>query len=75
MSQKLKAAITSVGGYVPETKLTNFDLEKLKIILRKQLSSYKCPKYWLAVDQIPRTTLGKINYQHLKQYAKSQLRS
>ena len=53
----------------------NFDLEKLKIILRKQLSSYKCPKYWLAVDQIPRTTLGKINYQHLKQYAKSQLRS
>ena len=29
MSQKLKAAITSVGGYVPETKLTNFDLEKL----------------------------------------------
>ena len=29
MSQKLKAAITSVGGYGPETKLTNFDLEKL----------------------------------------------
>lgn len=52
----------------------NFDLEKLKIILRKQLSAYKCPKYWLAVDQIPRTTLGKINYQHLKQYAASQLR-
>lgn len=29
MSQKLKAAITSVGGYVPETTLTNFDLEKM----------------------------------------------
>jgi len=29
MSQTLKAAITSVGGYVPETKLTNFDLEKM----------------------------------------------
>ncbi|HEY0299343.1 MAG TPA: 3-oxoacyl-ACP synthase, partial [Arachidicoccus sp.] len=26
---KLRAAITSVGGYVPETKLTNFDLEKM----------------------------------------------
>ena len=26
---KLKAAITGVGGYVPETKLTNFDLEKM----------------------------------------------
>jgi 3-oxoacyl-[acyl-carrier-protein] synthase-3 len=25
----MKAAITSVGGYVPETKLTNFDLEKI----------------------------------------------
>jgi len=29
MSQTNKAAITAVGGYVPETKLTNFDLEKM----------------------------------------------
>ena len=28
MSNALKAAITCVGGYVPETKLTNFDLKK-----------------------------------------------
>jgi len=27
--QKIIAAITAVGGYVPETKLTNFDLEKM----------------------------------------------
>jgi O-succinylbenzoic acid--CoA ligase len=53
----------------------NFDLEKLKIILKKQLSAYKCPKHWLAIDQIPRTTIGKINYQCLKQYASSQVRS
>ena len=26
---KITAAITGVGGYVPETKLTNFDLEKM----------------------------------------------
>jgi 3-oxoacyl-[acyl-carrier-protein] synthase III len=26
---KITAAITAVGGYVPETKLTNFDLEKM----------------------------------------------
>lgn len=52
----------------------DFDLETLKIMLRKQLSAYKCPKHWLAVDQIPRTALGKINYQSLKQYASSQLR-
>src|SRR6476660_1197945 len=25
----INAAITAIGGYVPETKLTNFDLEKL----------------------------------------------
>ncbi len=29
MTQKLTAAITAVGGYVPEHKLTNFDLEKM----------------------------------------------
>lgn len=29
MSAKLSAAITAVGGYVPEDKLTNFDLEKM----------------------------------------------
>jgi len=27
--KKTLAAITAVGGYVPETKLTNFDLEKM----------------------------------------------
>jgi len=27
--QKISAAITAVGGYLPETKLTNFDLEKM----------------------------------------------
>jgi 3-oxoacyl-[acyl-carrier-protein] synthase-3 len=29
MSTPLRASITAVGGYVPETKLTNFDLEKM----------------------------------------------
>lgn len=29
MNNKIKAAITSVGGYVPPDKLTNFDLEKM----------------------------------------------
>src|SRR3954463_16303981 len=29
VNQKINAAITAVGGYVPETKLTNFDLEKM----------------------------------------------
>ncbi len=26
---KIQAAITAVGGFVPETVLTNFDLEKM----------------------------------------------
>ena len=29
MIKKISAAITAVGGYVPEDKLTNFDLEKM----------------------------------------------
>jgi 3-oxoacyl-[acyl-carrier-protein] synthase III len=29
MSQKITAAITAIGGYVPEQKLTNADLEKI----------------------------------------------
>lgn len=29
MTQKISAAITAVGGFVPEDRLTNFDLEKM----------------------------------------------
>ena len=29
MTKKITAAITAVGGFVPEDKLTNFDLEKM----------------------------------------------
>src|SRR6185295_14619948 len=29
MTKKITAAITAVGGYVPEDRLTNFDLEKM----------------------------------------------
>jgi len=29
MSHKITAAITAVAGWVPEDKLTNFDLEKM----------------------------------------------
>ena len=29
LKMKISAAITAVGGYVPETILTNFDLEKM----------------------------------------------
>src|SRR5215510_15958376 len=29
MTKKITAAITAVGGFVPEDKLTNFDLEKI----------------------------------------------
>src|SRR4030095_3822383 len=29
MTKKITAAITAVGGFIPEDKLTNFDLEKM----------------------------------------------
>ncbi len=55
--------------YSPNPNIYNFNLESLQNILRDQLSAYKCPKYWLSIEEIPRTTLGKIDYQCLKEYA------
>jgi O-succinylbenzoic acid--CoA ligase len=57
--------------YIPHSK--NFNLENLQTVLRQQLSAYKCPKYWLPVEQISRTNVGKINYQWLKEYAQKEL--
>ncbi|MEB3311051.1 MAG: 2-succinylbenzoate--CoA ligase [Snowella sp.] len=53
------------------SKNDNFNLSSLQMILRSQLSAYKCPKRWIKVQEIPRSPSGKINYQWLKTYAQS----
>jgi O-succinylbenzoic acid--CoA ligase len=47
--------------------------EMLKSALKNQISSYKIPKYWLRIAQIPRNSLGKPSYPQLTQWAIEQL--
>ncbi|NJO71996.1 MAG: AMP-binding protein [Oscillatoriales cyanobacterium RM1_1_9] len=41
--------------------------------LQGQLSSYKLPKHWIEIPQIPRNPQGKINRPQLEEIAKSSL--
>ncbi|PSB27589.1 2-succinylbenzoate--CoA ligase [Chlorogloea sp. CCALA 695] len=36
---------------------------KLQIVIANKLSKYKQPKQWIAVEQIPRNSQGKVNYK------------
>ncbi|MBW4466651.1 MAG: 2-succinylbenzoate--CoA ligase [Pegethrix bostrychoides GSE-TBD4-15B] len=45
---------------------------RLKTALEPYLSSYKLPKRWLWIDQIPRNAQGKVNLTQLKQFASGQ---
>ena len=37
----------------------------IKEAIKDKLASFKIPKLWLVVDEIPRNLQGKINYQQL----------
>lgn len=39
---------------------------KLQALVTNKLSNFKRPKYWLAVESLPRNGQGKVNYEHLK---------
>ncbi|GAB4526487.1 MAG: 2-succinylbenzoate--CoA ligase [Pleurocapsa sp.] len=62
-------AVTAI--YVPLKNNLDFNLIEQKI--RSQLSKYKQPKHWIAVEQIERSDRGKINYQKLATIAKNYL--
>ncbi|ELR98201.1 2-succinylbenzoate--CoA ligase [Gloeocapsa sp. PCC 73106] len=47
--------------------------QEISIAIQEKLSKYKCPKYWLECDRLPRNLQGKINHQELKQWAITQL--
>ena len=53
----------------------NFDLNLLKQKLYSQLSKYKQPKNWLAVESLPRCDRGKINLLKIAQLALQKLKS
>jgi len=50
--------------YVPAKP--NLSVATLKASLGTRLSKFKCPKYWIEVEQLPRNVQGKINRQRLK---------
>ena len=55
--------------------IESFDLNLLKQKLQLQLSKYKYPKNWLAVDSLQRSDRGKINYLKITQLALQKLNS
>ncbi|MEO1741123.1 MAG: hypothetical protein AAFR99_04865, partial [Cyanobacteria bacterium J06629_9] len=54
-------AVTAV--YVPSREQVTPTMLKQRIL--GQLSAYKCPKRWVAVEQLPRNAQGKLNRQQV----------
>jgi O-succinylbenzoic acid--CoA ligase len=59
-------ALTAI--YIPNHE--NISSLEIETQLRKQLSKFKIPKYWISLPGLPRNTQGKINRQQLQQIAK-----
>jgi O-succinylbenzoic acid--CoA ligase len=59
-------ALTAI--YIPNNE--NISSLEIETQLRKQLSKFKIPKYWISLPVLPRNTQGKINRQQLQQIAK-----
>ncbi|MFP4297403.1 MAG: 2-succinylbenzoate--CoA ligase [Spirulinaceae cyanobacterium] len=57
--------------YVPKT--VDFSLEKVKEKLRDRIATYKQPKQWIAVPELPRNAQGKINRTEVQKIALSRL--
>lgn len=63
-------AVTAV--YVPQNSQVTPD--RLSINLEPKLAKFKHPKYWIAVESLPRNDRGKINRKALLKIARSQLK-
>jgi O-succinylbenzoic acid--CoA ligase len=46
---------------------------ELSHYLKPLLSAHKCPKQWLAIPELPRSPLGKLNYPLLQAWVAAQL--
>lgn len=57
--------------YVPLQPKYNCDLIKQE--LQAKISNYKIPKYWIAVDYLPYSDRGKIDYQQVRNIAQNWL--
>ncbi|CDW89144.1 long-chain fatty acid--ligase [Stylonychia lemnae] len=50
---------------VPKSK-TNYDSKILENYCEEHLSSYKIPRKWITVEEIPKNAMGKVNKKELK---------
>lgn len=49
--------------------------ETIRLRIQNKLSKFKQPKYWFAVESLPRNTQGKVNREKLQHLAKSLLQA
>ena len=63
VDKKWGEAVTAI--YIPINN--NISEVMIKNALKSKLASFKHPKYWYKVEEIPRNLQGKINYQKLKE--------
>ncbi len=53
--------------YVPNG--SDVSVSDLQTALQEKLSKFKQPKYWIAVDALPRNAQGKLNFKQLEELA------
>lgn len=59
--------------YVAQENQASTGLDtQLKRAIASQLSKYKQPKHWIAVDHLPRNAQGKLNRQQLRNWVQGQ---
>jgi O-succinylbenzoic acid--CoA ligase len=63
-------AVTAI--YSPRSP--EVSLAQLQAAVAGNLSQFKCPKHWIAVEQLPRNSQGKVNYTQLEQIAIARLK-
>ena len=54
---------------------STIELSTLQNQLKGTISRYKYPKYWISLEQLPRNSLGKLNFQQLQAIALDSLKS
>lgn len=63
-------AVTAI--YIKKDK--SVSTTRLQSAIANKLSKYKQPKHWIAVESIPRSLQGKINYSRVEAIAKEHLK-
>jgi O-succinylbenzoic acid--CoA ligase len=51
------------------------NIEDIKNAICHKVSNFKIPKYWIKIENMPRSLTGKLNYQKIREVALSNLKS